>query len=93
MIWHFNAGGLNISTIDKDMADHSSAINDNTQMPSPDNSEELWQSHTGEYYTTMRLNNLQPHIYMSDYHKNNPKRDTADIKRAVLSPLIKREVR
>lgn len=35
MTWHFNAGGIDISIIDKDMADHSSAINDNTQMPSP----------------------------------------------------------
>ena len=93
MMRHFNAGGIDISIIDKDMADHSSAISNNTQMPSPGNGEELWQNHTGEYYTTMGLNNLQPHIYVSDYHKNNPERVTADIKRAVLPPLIKREVR
>lgn len=93
MMRHFNAGGIGIPIIDKDMADHSSTISNNTQMPSPGNGEELWQSHTGEYYTTMGLNNLHPRIYVSDYHKNNPERDTADIKRAVLPPLVKREVR
>lgn len=49
--------------------------------------EELWRGHTIEYYATTSLGNQEPHICVSDYHKEDAGQGTRDSKCSTLFPL------